>query len=456
MENEPDPTLYQRQKLVLVAIALTALYTQLAVIMSLPANTPKERKAHWDDQETIQLIQYLHEHRSEGGDGGGFKSPTLNAAARHLASLRTPGASGDPKTAKQVKTKWDGVSTPNNSGLLLLILVLQLKAIFRAIITYRDTTSGTHWDNTVGANISGPQAEAAWNNYINPSSVSTIHYLTSSLSYYMMQSTKLMTPFSGKGWAHFEKMQEIMPDAMARGGRAFSVVTSAPPDLEAVGDEDAEGGSGGASVGHTEGSREDLMDVDKEANGSTLVSQSVTKRKLTMFTSEDDSVSSMSGQVPPTSTIASMSPTSSSMPPDEPSRKKVAGVPSSIASSSKSHPKAPSSHRSKGPSSIHSSGRAGGSRTTTKLSPEQLVIHEVQGSINSLTATVHDSMVTDPFTKVQQDTLHMLQTRDDGLTDEQEVQMYHKFASNHALAQVYLALDKPALRRQWLKEVLEK
>ena len=80
--------------------------------MSLPANPPKERKAHWSDQEMTQLIQYLHEHRSEGGDGGNFKNLTLNAAAWHLASLCTPDASGDPKTAKQVKNKLDGVGTP--------------------------------------------------------------------------------------------------------------------------------------------------------------------------------------------------------------------------------------------------------------------------------------------------------------------------------------------------------
>ena len=84
------------------------------------------------------------------------------------------------------------------------------------------------------------------------------------------------------------------------------------------------------------------------------------------------------------------------------------------------------------------------------------MVHEVQGSINSLAATVRDSMVTNPVTKVRQDALHMPQTRDDGLTDKQEIQMYHKFASSHALAQVYLVLDKPALRKQWLKEVLEK
>ena len=245
-----------------------------------------------------------------------------------------------------------------------------------------------------------------------------------------------------------------MPDVKARGGCAFSAATCVPPDLEAEVDEGAEesGGRasvGGASVGLTEGSREDLMDVNKEVDCSTLVSQSVAKHKLTMLSSEDDTVSSMSGQLPPTSTFASMSSASSSVAPDKHSRMKA----TSIASSSNLDAKVPSSCCSEVHSSIHSSGHAGGSRTTTKLLLEQLVVHKVRGSINSLTTTVCDSMVTDPVTKVQQDALHMLQTQDDGLTDEQEVQMYHKFASSHAFAQVYLALDKPVLRKQWLKEV---
>ena len=97
----------------------------------------------------------------------------------------------------------------------------------------------------------------------------------------MTQATKLIAPFSNKGWPHFNKFQEIMPDAKARGGRAFSAATCAPLDLEAEVDEGAEGSGGGASVGLTEGLREDLMDVDKEVDSSTLVSQSVAKHKLT-------------------------------------------------------------------------------------------------------------------------------------------------------------------------------
>ena len=47
MENDADPTLYQHRKLLLVVIAMTALYTQLAIIMSLPAKPPRERNVHW-------------------------------------------------------------------------------------------------------------------------------------------------------------------------------------------------------------------------------------------------------------------------------------------------------------------------------------------------------------------------------------------------------------------------
>jgi len=245
-----------------------------------------------------------------------------------------------------------------------------------------------------------------------------------------------------------------MPGSTARGSHAFSPATSAPP-IQKLDDDDDEGGSGGASIGCAKGSREEPMDVDKEVevDSSTSVSASATKRKLATITSEEDTFASSSEQPQPPSTVTSI-PSQSSMVPDEPSRKKAAIVASSVVSSSKSHPKVPSSRRSKGPSSVHSSGRAGGSKTVAKISSE-LVIHKVQGSINSLTATVRDSMSIDPVTKVRQDALRMLQTRDDGLTEDQEVMMYHKIAANHALAQVYLALDKPVLRRKWLQEVLE-
>jgi hypothetical protein len=33
-------------------------------------------KAHWNEQETNSLVNYLHEHQAEGGDGGNFKTLT--------------------------------------------------------------------------------------------------------------------------------------------------------------------------------------------------------------------------------------------------------------------------------------------------------------------------------------------------------------------------------------------
>ena len=78
--------------------------------MSLPANSTEEVRLKWSEDETTQLVEYLWEHRSEGGDGGNFKNPTINAAVQHLISLRAPGALGSPRNAKQVKTKWQGVS----------------------------------------------------------------------------------------------------------------------------------------------------------------------------------------------------------------------------------------------------------------------------------------------------------------------------------------------------------
>jgi hypothetical protein len=109
MDNEPDPSLHHRRKLLLVAITLTTLYTQLATIMSLPAQTPVDVKAQWGDEETTQLVQYLWEHRSECGDGGNFKNVTLNGALEHLASH--PSTVGPRKTVKQLKTKWGAVGT---------------------------------------------------------------------------------------------------------------------------------------------------------------------------------------------------------------------------------------------------------------------------------------------------------------------------------------------------------
>jgi hypothetical protein len=84
-------------------VALTTLCAQLAIIMSLSSHTPREAKVNWSDNETMTLVEYFWEHRSEAGDGGSFKPQTFHAAVQHIASKYT---SATPKTLKQVTGKW--------------------------------------------------------------------------------------------------------------------------------------------------------------------------------------------------------------------------------------------------------------------------------------------------------------------------------------------------------------
>jgi hypothetical protein len=39
-----------------------------------------------------------------------------------------------------------------------------------------------------------------------------------------------MAPFRKKGWTYFEKFQDLIPDASARGSHAFSAMHAAPPN----------------------------------------------------------------------------------------------------------------------------------------------------------------------------------------------------------------------------------
>ena len=83
---------------------MTVLCTQRTTIMALP--TDKER-AMWNETETKEFLQYLLDHRSEGGDGGNFQTATLNATMRHIASHQM---TGPVKVEKHGRMKWDGVS----------------------------------------------------------------------------------------------------------------------------------------------------------------------------------------------------------------------------------------------------------------------------------------------------------------------------------------------------------
>lgn len=109
-EQEPDPSSYHQRNILISALALTAICTQLVTVMSVQpaaARAQKPEKAKWNEVETTKLVEYLLEHRAEGGEAGTFKTSTFNAAAQHIAQDRS---SGPVKTAKNLQTKWSAVS----------------------------------------------------------------------------------------------------------------------------------------------------------------------------------------------------------------------------------------------------------------------------------------------------------------------------------------------------------
>jgi hypothetical protein len=99
---------FERRKLINSAVSLTAFAAQF--VTSLIMASSHQEKASWNDEETQELVNYLWEHRAECGDGGTFKDVAFNAIPGRIANLLT---SGPAKTAKQCKTKYNGVSHGN-------------------------------------------------------------------------------------------------------------------------------------------------------------------------------------------------------------------------------------------------------------------------------------------------------------------------------------------------------
>ena len=103
-------------------------------------------------------------HHLEAGNGGNFKTATFTAAAQDISPLLKL---GPPKTEKMCKTKWVSVSDSISCALSSCTDThTQLKATYAAIQKYQLTTSGTHWDNENGANITTKADSNVWESYI--------------------------------------------------------------------------------------------------------------------------------------------------------------------------------------------------------------------------------------------------------------------------------------------------
>lgn len=97
------PYYLQRRQLAAGVIAITTLYTQYSLLLM--AQAKNKERAEWADLEVRELIDYLHQNRSESV-GGNFSGDIYDAAADHIAKYLSQ---GPKKTGSMCKTKWASV-----------------------------------------------------------------------------------------------------------------------------------------------------------------------------------------------------------------------------------------------------------------------------------------------------------------------------------------------------------
>jgi hypothetical protein len=262
-----------------------------------------------------------------------------------------------------------------------------------------------------------------------------------------------MAPFRNKGWVHFEKMSEIFPNATPRGSYAFSPMMNATTPSQLRVTDDETGVQAAAETSTTSG-HDEIADGD----GTTLISTVASKfRKIPSTTlNNDDIITINSGSPPPPSVDAISNNPSTNLGSNSTSdvvhlakgslaRKTPAELPSP------GHAVAGPSRRTKASSRGRSSKNA---RTTNNEASASIIVHNMQGSINALTATVRDSVAVDPITKVRQEAVRLLQ-KEEGLSPKQQVALFQMFADKHALPQIYLAIESAPLRLLFLEDLLK-
>jgi hypothetical protein len=271
-----------------------------------------------------------------------------------------------------------------------------------------------------------------------------------------------MAPFRNKGWAHFDKISEIIPNANARGSYAFSPMNATAPTSQLVDDEAV--AQAVAETATTSGYNE--LDFDKDGDGMTLISTAASKlHKIppTTVGDNDDTITFNSGFPPPPSTDAiSNSISNPTSPGSNPTTSNSTSGFVSLEVGSRKTRSTPAESRSgllpraAGPSRrTKTSRRSSNNPLNAKGEPSSsILVHNMQGSINMLTATVRDSVAIDPITKVRQDAVRLVQ-KEEGLSSGEQITLFQLFADKHSLAQTYLAIEAADLRLEWLKEILK-
>jgi hypothetical protein len=106
MDPKSLAQLAQKHRIWAAALTLTTFCAQVATAMMATTTSAPSDKAQWNENETMALVDFLLERKSEIGEAGMYKMGTFNAAASHIASHHTL---GPRKTGKMCKTKWRSV-----------------------------------------------------------------------------------------------------------------------------------------------------------------------------------------------------------------------------------------------------------------------------------------------------------------------------------------------------------
>jgi hypothetical protein len=125
-------------------------------------------RAHWTTADETELIDFILDHKAEGGDGLNFKAATWTAAAKLLDTQRTKGGI---KTSLACKNKFANV---RRQPLFLSyfrsqIYILQLKELYLVVDALKQV-SGFTWDDEYGADINSDNL-AIWDTYVEVSTV---------------------------------------------------------------------------------------------------------------------------------------------------------------------------------------------------------------------------------------------------------------------------------------------
>lgn len=272
-----------------------------------------------------------------------------------------------------------------------------------------------------------------------------------------------MAPFRNKGWKYFKKINEIIPNANARGSYAFSPMNASATtgtDPEQLGDELEDPAQAlTETTGTTANMSNHHFDRDASGDGTTLISKAASK--LLKIPSTFDNLNDNTGISEPISSNPTSGPTLPSSisttgfvrSPKGSSSRKTRSTPIDSKSVLRPQASAGPSRRQRAAPAV-SSRRSSNNNTQDEAASSSILVHNMQGSINMLTATVRDSVAVDPITKVRQEAVRLLQ-KEEGLSTRQQIILFQKFTDKHALAQTYLAIESVELRMGWLQELLK-